>query len=251
MLLLGPTLAFASVLLFLLHSGVPKQSFLLVTPPLATPPVSSEEALCRRAPFLVPPRRVEPTSHDSNGCTTTGMCLPYALLLQVQRVLPDAVPKSRSLKSINSFRDAVLDYVLTHHKAAWTQDRVMFHRHLAHLHPHATLGTVVVTYARTRWEWLPATTEVGVPFWAVGSRVLSRDGCGADFLFAAAACFGLRIHVHYQRGSGFAASRTVFETPSSAAQELLRPRADVHLGYVEGDGTNNHYVSLPLLWERV
>ena len=63
--------------------------------------------------------------------------------------------------------------------------------------------------------------------------------------------FGLRIHVHYQRGSGFAASRTVFETPSSAAQELLRPRADVHLGYVEGDGTNNHYVSLPLLWERV
>ena len=63
--------------------------------------------------------------------------------------------------------------------------------------------------------------------------------------------FGLRIHVHYQRGSGFAASRTVFETPSSAAQELLRPRTDVHLGYVEGDGTNNHYVSLPLLWERV
>merc|ERR1719163_309759 len=101
---------------------------------------------------------------------------------------------------------------------------------------------MIVGAARSRWEWLPSKMEVAVPVWAASSRVLSRDGCGADFLYAAAACLGLRIHVHYQRRSAFATGRSVFETPSTASPELLRPRADVHIGYVEGNGSNNHYV---------
>jgi hypothetical protein len=73
-------------------------------------------------------------------------------------------------------------------------------------------------------------------------------GCDAAFLFAAAACLGVRIHVHYRTPAGNMAD-TIFAAPSSAAPSM-RARADVHIGYCESGVSDNHYVGLPALWER-
>ena len=90
--------------------------------------------------------------------------------------------------------------------------------------------------------------SLAVRAWAARLRATPKVGCDAAFLFSAAACYGVRVHVHYKTKTGLMAD-TQFAAPATAPQ-AMRPRADVHIGYCENSDSTNHYVSLPALWER-
>ena len=206
---------------------------------LTRPACQSEEALVRRAPLLLPPRRVQETHLDSAGKSTIGRCLPFAILLQMQRANIPNVPHASDLKAIQLFRDDVLSFACQHHTAAWNSDGC------------STLGDVIGKVAASRgWSNSLLPNGAAVNIWAQRLRGAGPpEGCDAAFLFAAAACHGLRIHVHYDEASR-GMQDTRFYVPASADEAVLRPpRADVHVGFVDsGDGLN-HYVSLPpLLW---
>ena len=208
---------------------------------LTCPTCESEEALARAVPFMLPPRRVQETHLDSNGHDTAGRCLPYSLLLQMQGDptfdTVKEVPGARDLAAIHQLRDSVLDFAMENQAAAWGQDNC------------ATLGDVIASVAQDRgWTANGVPRLASVVIWANKLKTNPREGCDAAFLFACAARFGLRIHVHYKRESGWLQC-TRFAVPTSADTSILRlPRTDVHVGFCDvGDGYF-HYVALPPLF---
>ena len=206
---------------------------------LTRPVCSSEAALKAAVPLqMLPPRRLEATDVDERGRSTEGKCLPYALLLQLQRVRPSSsdLPTGADLRSIDTFRDRVLDFAVANQEAAWRADE------------YAKLGDVVSAVVSNR-GWAPARPNaLAVPLWAARLRTTPKEGCDAAFLFAAAACYGVRVHVHYKTRAGLMAD-TQFAAPPSA-DPAWRPRDDVHIGYCDNEMGGNHYVSLPAVWQR-
>lgn len=207
---------------------------------LTRPACSTEAALATAVPLqMLPPRRLEETHLDSAGRATTGQCLPFALLLQLQRLksVEADIPDGATLRDVEAFRDRVLSFAVAEESSAWRADD-----------DYSTLGDVVAAVAANR-GWAPTWPRaLAVRAWAARLRATPRVGCDAAFLFAAAACFGVRVHVHYRTKAGLMAD-TQFAAPASAPA-AMRPRAEVHLGYCENGGGDNHYVSLPALWER-
>jgi hypothetical protein len=206
---------------------------------LTRPPCASEAALARAAPFMVPtPRRVEETHLDDNGRSTAGSCLPFSILLQLQRTRAE-VPASRTLADIFRFRDVVLEFATENHKEPWCE---------ASGYP--TLGHVIEAVAELRgWASAGLPRSLVTQLWAARIKALPADGCDAAFLFSAAACFGLRIHVHYKTEAGGMAC-TRFAVPASSASSVLRrPTIEAHVGYCDNEAGDNHYVAMPpLLW---
>ena len=203
---------------------------------LTRPACSSEEALAIAAPLqMIPPRRREATEVDAAGRSTDGRCLPYALLLQLRRLRGADVPDGSDLRTIDAFRNEILNFAVAEHTAPWRTDS-----------EYATLGDVVAAVMENR-GWFPtAPRAVAVRAWAARNR--GRVPCDAAFLFAAAAKFGVRVHVHYRTKAGLMAD-TQFAAPATAPA-AMQPRSDVHLGYCESGDDLNHYVSLPAVWER-
>ena len=143
------------------------------------------------------------------------------------------------MASIDAFRDRVLDFAIAQQSARWRPDS-----------DYRTLGDVVVAIVESR-GWSPTwPTAVAVRAWATRLRATPRVGCDAAFLFSTAACFGVRIHVHYKTKGGLRLmSDTQFAAPSSAPPSM-QPRKDVHIGYCESGDDDNHYIGLPAAWER-
>ena len=184
---------------------------------LTMPAVSSEAALAAAAPLqMLPPRRVVDTSYDGSGRPTPGRCLPYALLLQLQNQESKAaarVPTGADVAAIDQLRNTVLDFAVAN---------VIENR-----------------------GWAPTWPRpLAVRLWAARLKTTPREGCDAAFLFAAAACYGMRVHVHYKTRAGLMAN-TQFAAPSSAPAEM-QPRLDVHIGFCEGESDRaGHYVAMP------
>ena len=182
-------------------------------------------------------RRLQATDLDERGRSTEGKCLPFALLLQLQRVRKgDDVPTGADLKSIDKFRDNVLDFAVANQAEPWRADE------------YASLGDVVSAVVSNR-GWAPARPNpLAVRLWAARLRTTPKEGCDAAFLFAAAACYGVRVHVHYKTRTGLMAD-TQFAAPPGA-DPSWRPRDDLHIGYCDNEMGGNHYVSLPAVWQR-
>ena len=221
-------------------------AFALSTPIwLTRPSCSTEAALAAAVPLqMLPPRRVEETHVDGRGRSTTGRCLPFALLLQMQRsgrTESLELPTGTSISDMDALRNRVLNFAIEQEAAPWRTNNDTY----------ATLGDVVAAVSASR-GWTPSWTPrpVAVRTWAARLRTTPRDGCDAAFLFAAAACYGMRVHVHYKTKTTGLMADTQFAAPSTA-REAMQPRFDVHIGYCENerDGDGNHYVSLPALWE--
>ena len=206
---------------------------------LTKPACSSEAALKAAAPLqMLPPRRLQPTDTDARGRSTEGRCLPFALLLQLQRSgANEDLPIGTDIASIDKFRERVLSFAVAQHTARWRADSEF-----------ASLGDVVGAVMEFR-GWVPTRPRaIAVRAWAARLRTTPRSGCDAAFLFAAAACYGVRVHVHYKTRSGLMAD-TQFAAPTTAPAEM-QPRKDVHIGYCESGDGENHYVGLPAVWER-
>ena len=228
----------------LLQAAVLCASLCAATRPiwLTIPSCKSEDELARSVNFMLPvPRRVEETHVDCNGADTVGRCLPYSLLLQMQRgPVASQFPNERDLPAIEAFRDQVLDFGVEHQAAVWGQDNC------------GTLGDVIAAVAQFRgWTFGGMPRSAAVRVWAAKLRANPREGCDAAFLFTCAAQHGLNIHVHYERLDSGRLQDTQFAVPSTADTSTLRPpRSDVHVGFCDnGDGTA-HYVSLPPLFSR-
>lgn len=224
--------------------AVEKTHALTATPIWLTKPSCSTEAALKAAVPLqmLPPRRLEETHVDERGRPTTGRCLPFALLLQMQRladVSEDAsLPTGTTLRDAELVRDRVLDFAIAQQAAPWRPTDAEY----------GTLGDIVAAVAESR-GWGPTRPRsLAVRAWAARLRATPKVGCDAAFLFSAAACYGVRVHVHYKTKTGLMAD-TQFAAPATAPQ-AMRPRADVHIGYCENSDSTNHYVSLPALWER-
>lgn len=210
-----------------------------VAPPvwLTIPNCKGDAALSRHLPFMLPPRKLQETDFDSAGQSAAGRCLPYALLLQMQQLGCD-VPSGRDLRTIDGFRNSVLEFA-----SARAGDRWM-----SRCTQYGEFGDVVRAVAQLRGWVAPRTPNwLAMRAWTARIRAIPREECDAAFLFAAAACHGLRIHVHYvEEGRGLVVTR--FATPTSASEAFRRPETDVHVGFVDNGDNSQHYVSLPPLW---
>jgi hypothetical protein len=204
---------------------------------LTMPAVSSEAALAAAAPLqMLPPRRVVDTSFDGSGRPTPGRCLPYALLLQLQNQGSKAaarVPTGADVAAIDQLRNTVLDFAVANEGTRWRDED-----------EYRSLGHVIAAVIENR-GWAPTWPRpLAVRLWAARLKTTPREGCDAAFLFAAAACYGMRVHVHYKTRAGLMAN-TQFAAPSSAPAEM-QPRLDVHIGFCEGESDRaGHYVAMP------
>ena len=178
---------------------------------LERPAARSQESLAALAPLLL--RRVEDTALDSTGRLAEGRCLPYAMLLEMQRRgLADS--RDVDIKAMDSLRDSVLDFAVANHRETWRRGDPQYE----------SLGDVITAVAQQR-GWAGSNSrnrDAVVKTWA--SRVRrSRQGCDAAFLFCAAAAYGLRIHVHFVNARGLL-SEARFATPRTASPALQPTR---------------------------
>ena len=144
-------------------------------------------------------------------------------------------------------RATVCDFALDHQDAPWPCGDPRY----------PTLGAVVRAVARSRgWG------TCGVKAWAARLRkpVAPRGRavatpCDSAFLFAAAACFDVRIHVTLAPPRGASGvTRYTFAAPAGFAARRSRPISilgapDVHLGFVDergGEYSVGHFVGTPL-----
>ena len=69
-----------------------------------------------------------------------------------------------------------------------------------------SLGHVIAAVIENR-GWAPTWPRpLAVRLWAARLKTTPREGCDAAFLFAAAACYGMRVHVHYKTRAGLMAN---------------------------------------------
>jgi hypothetical protein len=131
---------------------------------LTRPACSSEAQLAAAAPLqMLPPRRLQETHLDGRGRPTTGKCLPYALLLQSQRLSGSDVPAGTDMRTIDAFRDRVLDFAIANQAAPWQRADSEY----------GTLGDVVAAVMQTR-GWGPTRPRsLAVRAWA-GVRARAR-----------------------------------------------------------------------------
>ena len=144
-------------------------------------------------------------------------------------------------------RATVCDFALDHQDAPWPCGDPRY----------PTLGAVVRAVARSRgWG------ACGVQAWAARLRkpVAPRGRavatpCDSAFLFAAAACLDVRIHVTLAPPRGASGvTRYTFAAPAGFAARRSRPISilgapDVHLGFVDergGEYSVGHFVGTPL-----
>lgn len=225
--------------ILILCVAVPRCAALVSAQPfwLSRPLCRSEPELKQAAAFMLPPRRVEETHLDSNGRSTSGRCLPYAVLLECQRLgdLAADVPSEGDLAAIHALRDSVVDFAVQNQDLDWNSDGC------------ETLGHVIAAVAQNRGWAIPGLPRSAtVAIWAARTRASPREGCDAAFLFCSAARYGLRINVLYQRPNRSMA-RAQFAVPKGAGPQLLSPTRTIHVGYVDNGDQTNHYVSLPPL----
>lgn len=194
---------------------------------------------------MLPPRRA--VCPDKEFGRNDGRCLPASLLLQLRDVgakrLTDAGGASRfwSKDPVDNFMQRVLDFAEKHQEARWDEGT-----------PGAeTLGNIMAYVSRLRgWDPVGMGPRPAAAAWLANMRLRPHEGADAAFLYAAAACFQLRIHVYSPMPNGYGVKRVCFEAPPGAPSQF-RPTLDVHVGYVSvGDG-DCHYVSLPVAPDRL
>ena len=204
---------------------------------LQRPICRTEAQLSSLVPLLL--RKVEDTSVDSAGKSAEGRCLPYSLLMQLQRQNNAVVSRERDMRAIDSVRDRVLEFAIANQDTIWEPKQ-----------QYDTLGDVIIAVSELRGWPVARDRATTVQKWAARIRNRPRDGCDAAFLFCASAAYGVRIHVHYVAAESGLLAESIFAPPRGAA--IPRPSADVHVGFCDngdGKGIGNHYVSLPNVWE--
>lgn len=208
-------------------------------------PVGDETQLKQAVGFMLPPRRA--VCPDKEFGRTDGRCLPASLILQLKDVdkkrLEDVRVASplRSKDPVDNFMLRVVDFAEKHQDVDWDTTT-----------PGAeTLGNIMAYVGRLRgWDPLRIGSRPAAASWLANMRFRPHEGADAAFLFAAAACFQLRIHVYSAMESGRGVRRVCFEAPPTAPRRF-RPKLDVHVGYVAVGNGECHYVSLPVSPERI
>ena len=201
---------------------------------LQIPACRPEAALALAAPTIA--RRVQETHVDQDGTDTTGKCLPFALLQQLQLggLDDDIGGGARDITAIDALRDTVLDYAIANEAKAWDEEQ-----------GYPLLGNVIAAVAAFR-GWPSQPRALAVRAWATRIRARPREGCDAAFLFAAAARFGVTIRVHYL--AGFVWQAADFAPPRSSAFPSSG-NSILHVGFCDnGVSECKHYVSMPRLW---
>jgi len=208
-------------------------------------PAGDETQLKGAVGFMFPPRRA--VCPDREFGRNDGRCLPASLLLQLRDTdakrladVSDANP-FRSKDPVDNFMQRVLDFAEKYQDAKWDENT-----------PGAeTLGNIMAYVSRLRgWDLIGMGSRPAAASWLANMRLRPHEGADAAFLFAAAACFQLRIHVYSAMANGHGVRRVCFEAPSGAPSQF-RPTLDVHVGYISvGDG-ECHYVSLPVAPDRL
>ena len=199
--------------------------------------VGSTERLAAVVKASVPPRRIECPAEATGQ--ERGRCVPMSIILQLARG-GHAVTRSRGPAASDEMRLKVIEFAEKHKNAPWSASNP----------PEACLGQVIAActcksyFKRESNNWKRDFDK-----WAFDTRWRPEQGCDQGWLFAAAACYGLKVHAYVSPPRELGFKRYVFAAPSSAWSEVIaRPTIDVHLGYVEGRGMSMHCVSLPPVW---
>lgn len=208
---------------------------------LTIPTAGSEAQLKAALQWTFPPRSLQHTAVSTDGRSAAGRCLPYALLQQLAVIKHPAAQRlgRPTLAALDSLRDEVLNFASVNADVAWDSTDSRF----------STFAKVVGAVCRLRgWEDGSCTGRAAVQRWACRLRRASEAG-DAAFLFAAAACFGLRIHVHYTTNGRLV--DTTFASPPTAAVAFLPPNENIHVGFIANGDDTHHYVSVPTVWAGV
>ena len=203
---------------------------------LSTPTwrLGTDAHVATAASLMLPPRRLEETVGD-------GRCLQHALLQQL-RTCHAAAAKQIEVKctedeAISGVRREVVQFVLKHQDWQWGSEG------------YQTLGHLVAASAVSRgWCGPGASRSAIVRNWArrmLADKLAESDGA---FIFAAAACFRARIHVHFTAEHGGLMQQMIFSAPPSSAWV---PTRDMHIAFVRGGADfSAHCLSLPVATQR-
>ena len=206
--------------------------------------VGSQQRLSTMAALLLPPRKVECPS-EAIGTPARGRCVPASILLQLERAGQRKTRRGPSDAAADEMRLRVISFAERCMHAPWDPSDPS----------EATLGQVIAA-ASCRSYFLRGKQgpwKADFESWARRHRHRPQEGCDCGWLWAAAACYGLAIHTYSAPSRDLLVKHHVFEAPASACRAgaaLRRATLGVHLGFVEGDNSGVHAVSMPSLLGR-
>jgi len=195
---------------------------------IAEPPVASADKLCGEsrlnlyAHTLLPPRQVRCPDDIYGGCG--GQCVPASLHMQL-KAAGKSITRASGLQAARELRLAVVSFAEQNVHTRWSETAGL-----------ETLGQVVVAASCGEYfkRGLRGSWQDEFQRWAHRHRHRPLVGCDDGFLFAAAACYGVRIHM--LGGKGMIQHLRVAAPPSAArlsGGRIRRPSLDVHLGIIE------------------
>lgn len=181
-------------------------------------------------------RRVRcPAEHY--GGPPNGRCMPASIFLQLEA---SNAARELGIAGPEQLRLSVIRYAERNVQAPWTP----------HVAGQETLGKVIA--AATCKSYFHGGLQPGDAWqadfrrWQREMRLNAAEGCDDAWLFAAAMCFPLKIHV-YTCTSGIVMKRHTIEAPRDHSR-AASPLTDVHLGFVREfngiDDEHFHCVSL-------
>jgi len=193
--------------------------------------IGDEVQLGVTASLLFPARRVLCPAQAFGQ--SLGRCLPASVILQLEES-----GSKPSYAAIESKRLQVLRFAERNADAPWTPSKV----------GQETLGKVLAAATCGPYFRAGLTGDWRSDFrrWLRRMYDHPEEGCDDAWLFAAAACFGVRIFVYTSPAWMVMKRETISTPPSAWSTRLPKPTADAHIGFVHGRDDELHCVSLPV-----